>query len=101
MIFKNQAMNQWYQVELGVGQPQVFAQKLNALVARHHGQVYYKVFTPKEKALKNTVFYIADEGSSVVEGLKKEFSLVPCTSPARATLTRVAGFSADRDWMFR
>jgi hypothetical protein len=94
-------MNSWTAIEINRDNASIFAQKLNGVIASHHDKAYWKMFTPKDKALKHTIYYIADEGSDVIKELAKSFTLKACAPPPRATLTRVAGFTEDRDWMFK
>jgi len=93
-------MHQWRSIELPPEELQRFLTALNSSISQKPDKVYFKVFTPKEKSLKQKIFYIADEGSEVIKNISEQFKLTRCSTPLRNTLTRVAGFSADRDWMF-
>ena len=92
-------MNKWLSIEFGNGNDvSKFVSELNKSIA-HQNKIYFKVFTPKTKGLKHKIFYIADEGSEVIKLLEKHFTFINCNRPDRKSITRVAGFSADREWM--
>ncbi|RYZ91076.1 MAG: hypothetical protein EOP04_01750 [Proteobacteria bacterium] len=93
-------MNNWKQLQIESKDLAAFNTALNQCIVRNHDKAYYKIFTPKDKNLKFRVFFIADEGSPVVEALGKLYSLNACTAPKRSEITRVAGFTVERNWMF-
>lgn len=93
-------MNRWYSSTFPNGEQAEFFQTLNKIGAQLHEKVYYKIFTPKDKAMKYKAVFIADEGSTLVRMMGEKYALQECIPPERSSLTRVAGFSADRSWMF-
>lgn len=100
MNIKSTSINKWLQfIPLS-------SIELNALFDFHDqvsltqkDNIYYKVFTPKDKNQKFTILYFATEGSTVVSKLMERFKLIECNKPDRKLLTRIAGFTADRPWM--
>lgn len=94
-----QKTNQWYFFELKPEQAINFHKELNQCIIHNSDKVYFKLFTPKSKDQKMKIFYLADEGSQVVKAIDAKYNLLKCAAPDRKALTRVAGFSADREWM--
>lgn len=93
-------MNRWLSIEFENSNDTLkFISELNKAITKQESKIYFKIFTPKAKYLKHKIFYIADEGSKVVNSLEKNFSLINCKPPERKLIARVAGFSADREWM--
>jgi len=93
-------MNRWISIEFNALQESAsFCLQLNKCSISSSDRAYFKVFTPKAKENKHKIFYIADEGSAVIKCLETYFILKDCLPPKRNLLTRVAGFSADREWM--
>lgn len=93
-------MNKWFSFSFTNGGQAEFFQSLNQTAASRHEKVYYKVFTPKDRTLKYKIIFIADEGSAVVKAMGEKYQFQNFIPPVRSSLTRIAGFSADRSWMF-
>ena len=93
-------MNKWLSIEFtNKMEASKFTSHINKAIFSHSDKTYYKIFTPKIKEFKHKIFYIADEGSIVIKDLENHFPLLICKTPKRNLITRVAGFTADREWM--
>jgi hypothetical protein len=100
-VLKFQIMHQWLKIEFNdLEAVKSFVSSINEISLSRKSDKYFKVFTYKEKKFKYLIFYIAHEGSEIIESLKASYALKEALPPARNLLTRVAGFRDDKDWMF-
>ena len=94
-------MNRWLSIEFeNISQAESFRLSLNKQIFNNSDKTYFKIFTPKSKENKYRIFYIADEGNLIIDLLAKDFNLNNSDTPERNLITRVAGASNDRSWMF-
>ncbi len=93
-------MNRWLTIDFtNNNHASAFTETLNKCIIKNSDRIYFKVFTPKAKETKYKTFYIADEGSSVIRCLEKYFTFSNDKTPDIKLIARVAGSSADKDWM--
>ncbi len=95
-------MNRWLKIEFDSDlKAKALLENINICILSNPGKQYFKVFTFKQKDLKFKAFFIADEGSPAITCLEKKYPLKEAKPPVRSLITRIAGFSADREWMFK